>query len=145
MTPTPNSHNDCIFCSIVSGSVPSSIVYEDEYVLAFMDISPVNQGHLLVIPKNHYAYLSEVPEEIAARMFTIGQKLAKAIRMSGLKCEGINFFLADGEAAFQEVFHSHLHVFPRFKGDPFKIDADWSFKPTREELDEVAKRICCSF
>ncbi|UAL54385.1 MULTISPECIES: HIT family protein [Metabacillus] len=141
---TSNFHNDCIFCSIVSGDISSSIVYKDDYVIAFMDISPINQGHLLVIPKNHYVYLSDVPEKIAARMFTVGQKLANAIRKSDVKCEGINFFLADGEAAFQEVFHSHLHVFPRFKGDSFKIDADWSVNPSRTELDEIAKRICSS-
>ncbi|UOK59637.1 HIT domain-containing protein [Bacillus sp. OVS6] len=90
---TSNFHNDCIFCSIVSGDISSSIVYKDDYVIAFMDISPINQGHLLVIPKNHYVYLSDVPEKIAARMFTVGQKLANAIRKSDVKCEGINFFL----------------------------------------------------
>ncbi|OAS84222.1 MULTISPECIES: HIT family protein [Metabacillus] len=141
---TLNLNNECIFCSIISGDIPSSEVYKDDLVIAFMDISPVNKGHLLVIPNNHYEYLSDVPEEIAARMFTVGQKLAIAIRNSGVKCEGINFFLSDGEAAFQEVFHSHLHVFPRFKGDAFKIDADWSVNPSRTDLDEVAKKISSS-
>ena len=67
--------------------------------------------------------------------------MAKTLRHSDLQCEGINLFLADGEAAFQDVFHVHIHVFPRFQGDPFKIDANWEAKPSRQELDEIAQRI----
>jgi histidine triad (HIT) family protein len=76
-----------------------------------------------------------------ARMFMVAMRLARALRASGLCCEGINLFLADGEAAFQEVFHTHLHVIPRFVGDTFRIDADWSSTPSRAELDDVATRI----
>jgi len=68
-------------------------------------------------------------------------QMAKALRHSGVQCEGINLFLADGEAAFQEVFHVHMHVFPRFEGDPFEIQANWQVKPSRQELDEIAARI----
>ena len=71
----------------------------------------------------------------------MGRRLAEVLRRSGLRCEGINYFVADGEAAFQEVFHFHLHVFPRFRGDPFKIDANWDDKPTDEELAIVATKI----
>src|ERR671913_1597517 len=129
---------DCIFCAIVVGSAPASIVYDDADLLAFMDIQPVTPGHLLIIPKRHAPYLADLDEATGARMFTVAMRLAQALRASGLPCEGINLFLADGEAAFQEVFHTHLHVFPRFAGASFRIDADWSNRPPREELDAIA-------
>ena len=74
-------------------------------------------------------------------MFIVAMQLAQALHNSGLRCEGINLFLADGEVAFQEVFHTHLHVFPRFAGDTFRIDADWSITPSRAELDAVAAQV----
>ena len=106
-----------------------------------MDIRPVTPGHLLIIPKRHAPFLADLDEAIGARMFMVAMRLAKALRASALRCEGINLFLADGEAAFQEVFHTHLHVFPRFVGDTFRIDADWSMTPSRAELDEIATHI----
>ena len=132
---------DCVFCRIVEGALPSSVVYRDDIVMAFMDIRPVNTGHVLVIPLKHFAYLSEVDESTGMRLFQVTVRVQKAIRASGVRCEGVNLFLADGEAAFQEVFHVHMHVFPRFKGDDFKIDADWSKHPSREELDSIAAKI----
>ena len=132
---------DCIFCRIVAGAADASSVYEDDSIVAFMDVFPVNEGHLLVIPRNHYASIGEVPPDIAARMFLVAQKLAAAIRNSPLRAEGINFFLADGAAAYQEVFHSHLHVVPRFTGDRFRIHIDRYTNPDRSELDRVAAAI----
>jgi histidine triad (HIT) family protein len=132
---------DCIFCAIVAGSAPASIVHEDADLLAFMDIRPVTPGHLLIIPKRHAPFLADLDEATGAWMFTVAMWLVRALRVSGLRCEGINLFLADGEAAFQEVFHTHLHVFPRFAGDTLRIDADWSTTPSRAELDDVATRI----
>lgn len=132
---------NCIFCAIVAGSAPASVVYEDAELLAFMDIRPVTPGHLLIIPKRHAPYLADLDEATGGRMFTVAMQLAQALRASGLRCEGINLFLADGEAAFQEVFHTHLHVFPRFAGDTFRIDADWSITPSRAELDDVAAQV----
>lgn len=132
---------DCIFCDIVAGKLPKSVVYEDELALAFMDILPINTGHVLVIPKQHFTYLSDMDEDTGAHLFRVAMRVQAAIRRSGVPCEGINLFLADGEAAFQEVFHVHLHVFPRYKGDSFRIEDDWSAHPTREELDEVAGKI----
>ena len=133
--------NDCIFCQIREGKSPASIFYEDEVVLGLMTIGPVNTGHAMVIPKRHAASLSDMDEETGRHLFTITQRTAATIRESGVRCEGINLFLADGEAAFQEVFHVQMHVFPRHQGDPFKIIADWSNKPLREELDLVARQI----
>ena len=131
----------CIFCAIVAGISPASVVYEDDALLAFLDIRPVTAGHLMVIPKKHSPYLAGLDETTGSRMFITAMRLAQALRASGLPCAGINLFLADGEAAFQEVSHVHLHVFPRFAGDTFRIDADWSVRPSRNELDAVAAQI----
>lgn len=113
--------DDCIFCRVVNGIEPASIVYSDDKVLAFMDITPVNPGHLLVIPKAHAAQLSELDSETGGHMFKVAMSIAEALRHSGIQCEGINLFLADGAAAFQDIFHVHLHVIPRFRGDGFGL------------------------
>lgn len=133
--------SDCIFCEIIAGKAPASIVYQDNVVIVVMDIHPVNTGHLMIIPKQHIAYMSEMDEDTGMHLFRIAMWFEKAIRKSDVKCEGINLFLADGESAFQEIFHLHLHIFPRFRGDSFKIDADWSVSPSRQELDDVADKI----
>lgn len=133
--------SSCVFCEIVNGECPSSIFYEDDTVLGLMTIGPVNTGHAMIIPKVHAACLKDMDEETGRHLWTITHRTAEAIRQSGVKCEGINLFLADGEAAFQEVSHLHMHVFPRYVGDPFKMDADWSIKPTRPELNDVAEMI----
>ena len=132
---------ECVFCEIVESTVPTSVVYRDDMVMAFMDIRPVNTGHVLVIPMKHFAELADMDEATGIRLFQVTMRVQKAIRASAVRCEGINLFLADGEAAFQEVFHVHMHIFPRFKGDDFKIEADWSKQPPRGELDEVAAQI----
>ena len=122
----------CIFCEIVAGRSPVSSFYEDDRVLGLMTIGPVTTGHAMVIPKRHAAYLADLDEETGRHLFTVTQRTAAAIRASGVRCEGINLFLADGEAAAQEVFHVHMHVFPRYRSDPFRLVADWSIKPPRE-------------
>jgi len=106
--------------------------------MAFMDTNPVATGHVLIIAKRHHPSLSSVPATTGSRVFVVGQAVAAAIRRSGVRCEGITLFVADGRAAFQDVFHFHLHVFPRFVGDTFRIEADWSVHPAREELDRTA-------
>ncbi len=135
--------NGCIFCEILAGRAEASLVYQDELCAAFLDIQPVTPGHLLVIPRRHAVSLAELPEGEGGRLFEAGQRLAAALRGSGLRCEGVNFFLADGEAAGQEVFHVHLHVFPRFAGDGFglKVGPHYPSQPPRAELDETASRI----
>ena len=132
---------DCVFCRIFEREAPGSWVYEDDRVAAILTIGPVNPGHAMVLPKAHVPLLADLPEEDGRHLFTITQRTAEAIRRSGLACEGINLFLADGEAAFQEIEHLHMHVVPRFVGDPFKLVADWDVHPSREELDENATRI----
>lgn len=133
--------SDCVFCDIIDGEEPASIVYEDEVVTVIMDIGPVTSGHVLVLPKEHFEGLTDMDEETGAYLFKITMRTAQAIRESGVRCEGIDLFLADGEAAFQEVFHLHMHVFPRYKGDPFGLVADWDVKPSRAELDAIAGTI----
>lgn len=124
----------------MSGTFESSRVYEDDTVIAFMDIQPVNAGHVLVIPKVHAPLLEDLDEDVGADVFRIAHRIAKALRRSSLPCHGVNLFLADGKAAFQEVFHVHLHVFPRTVGDSFRLDADWRTRE-RRELDESAAQI----
>lgn len=108
-----------------------------------MDIQPVNPGHVLVIPNSHATSLADLNEEIGAHMFRIAKRVAGALWSSGIRCEGVNLLLADGEAAGQEVFHVHLHVFPRYRDDGFgfKFGSGYSNKPDRAELDIVAQQI----
>jgi diadenosine tetraphosphate (Ap4A) HIT family hydrolase len=132
---------DCAFCEIIAGNSPGSRVYEDDIVIAIMTIGPVNPGHMMVIPKKHVALMADLDEDTGAYIFKIAMRSAQAIRESGVHCEGVNLFLADGKAAIQETDHFHLHVFPRYEGDSFSLVADWNAKPAREELDEIAEQI----
>jgi histidine triad (HIT) family protein len=111
--------------------------------MAFMDIQPVNSGHLLVIPKVHVTYLNQLDSKTAGWLFQVGQSLDQALRQSGIPCEGVNLFLADGEAAGQEVFHVHLHVIPRFRGDGFgfRFPPGYRDLPDRTDLNRVAAAI----
>jgi histidine triad (HIT) family protein len=134
---------DCIFCAIVTGTAPASVVLQDDRCTAFLDIQPVNAGHLLIVSNDHASYLADLDQETGAQMFRVAQRLAAAVRRSGLQCEGVNLFLADGEAAMQEVFHVHLHVFPRYAGDGFGLTfgPHYMTKPDRATLDGVAQQI----
>jgi histidine triad (HIT) family protein len=134
---------DCVFCRIVKGAAPESVVYADEKVLAFMDIQPVNSGHVLIIPKVHASGLSDLDEETGAHLFKVGMRIAGAVKRSGVKCEGVNLLLSDGRAAFQEIFHVHLHVIPRFEGDNLRISfgRKYSLRPERSELERIAATI----
>ena len=135
------SDPECVFCQIFRREVPGSWVYEDDRVAVILTIGPVTPGHAMVLPKAHAPLLADLSEEDGRHLFVVAQRTAAAIRASGLECEGVNWFLADGEAAFQEIPHLHLHVFPRYRGDPFKLVADWDVKPARAELDANAARI----
>jgi diadenosine tetraphosphate (Ap4A) HIT family hydrolase len=131
---------ECVFCRIVRREAPASLLHEDDQVLAFCDLNPVNPGHLLVVPKVHGVSLADLSEADGQRVFTVGQRLAAVVRTIGVRCEGVNLFLADGEAAGQEVFHVHLHVIPRFKGDRFRL-VPGSRRASRRDLDDVASRV----
>ena len=144
-----------MFCGILDGTEAASMVYEDDGVAAFMDIGPFVEGHLLVVPRDHYANFTDMPEELGARLVVIGMRLARAIRASGLPCEGFGTRLVEGAAAGQEVFHVHLHIYPRYKGDPMDLKlSPLGFAerirqlrgiPSREELDSTAARIRAAY
>jgi histidine triad (HIT) family protein len=135
--------SECVFCKIAKGEAPASVVFSDEKTIAFLDTQPVNPGHVLVIPRAHIAELSRLESETGGQLFEAAMIAAAGLRKSGLRCEGINLFLADGEAAFQEVFHVHLHVIPRFRGDGFGLTfgSHYGRKPERRELDIIADQV----
>ncbi len=123
--------------------MPASEVWRGDGCTAFMDIQPINAGHVLVVPDGHATHLADLPEDTGAGMFRVAQRMAAALYQSGLDCEGVDLFLADGEAAGQEVFHVHLHVIPRFAGDGFglRFGPDYPNRSDRETLEATAKRI----
>jgi histidine triad (HIT) family protein len=135
--------NNCIFCKIINKELPVSLVFEDNICLAFLDINPIAEGHVLVIPKQHHERFVLLNNETVGHLFKIGQKVLKAIEDSDIRCEGANLFLSDGTVAGQEVMHSHLHIVPRFKNDNQKvgfIHSD-SIQYPRKRLDEIATKI----
>ena len=132
----------CVFCRLIAKELEASVVYEDVRVVALMDIQPVTSGHVLVMPRDHYLSLADLDPADGAQMFRVAQLAATALRHSGLRCEGVNLLLADGVAAGQDVFHVHLHVFPRFEGDGFglRLPRDYAIRP-RAELDAAASAL----
>src|SRR5262245_39221565 len=106
-----------------------------------MDIQPVNPGGLVVVPRRHVVALSDLDSGLDARLFALSVDLQRALRSSGLRCEGVNLFLSDGESAGQDVFHTHLLVVPRFAGDTLQITCEWPEPRPREELDRHAAAI----
>ncbi|MEK7568931.1 MAG: HIT family protein [Patescibacteria group bacterium] len=111
--------NTCLFCKIIAGEIPTQKVYEDEHTLAFLDIHPVNIGHTLVIPKVHHTNLYDTPDETLAHIMTVVKKLSIAIK-SAMNADGINIEMNNDPVAGQIIFHTHLHIVPRFEGDGFK-------------------------
>ncbi|WP_280768643.1 HIT family protein [Salipaludibacillus daqingensis] len=134
--------DDCIFCKIAAGEIPSAKVYEDEHVLAFLDLSQVTKGHTLVIPKNHEENIYELSEETAQKLFKVVPKIAKAIK-EAYSPIGLNILNNNGEAAGQSVFHYHLHLLPRFgKGDGFgAVWHDHSSQYSNDDLQNIAETI----
>jgi histidine triad (HIT) family protein len=132
----------CVFCDILAEKLPSSIILQDDVCGAFMDIQPVNPGHVLIIPTYHAPFLAEL-DESGAHMFRMAQRVAKALRASGIPRDGVNLFLADGAAAGQKVFHVHLHRFPRCQGDGFglRFGPEYGHRPPRAELDGIAGKL----
>ena len=125
---------DCIFCKIIKGEIPSHKVYEDKKVFAFLDINPVNIGHVLVVPKNHSLDLSEMTDQDIKDVFLAAKKIADAV-MKGTGAAGFNLGMNNKKAAGQLVMHSHLHIIPRFEGDGLK---HW---PGKKYAESEAERI----
>lgn len=137
---TTSAEQGCLFCAVVAQQAEASVVYEDETVVAFMDLNPVVPGHLLVVPRKHAVGLEDLDGATSAHVWSVGHDMARALRRSGLRCEGINIFLCDGEVAFQTVFHFHLHVIPRHAGDGWNILTE-SQERARSLLDRDARTI----
>lgn len=134
---------NCVFCAIAHGKGDASLLHEDDLVIAFMDIRPVYDGHLLVVPREHSVLMNEVEPQTLTRVWDVATRLNRALRESGLPCDGVNVFVADGEAAGQEVPHVHVHLIPRTTGDRFgfKFPPGYGRAPAREHLDEQAAMI----
>ena len=125
--------SDCLFCKIAAGDLPATVVYEDERTLAFMDINPGSRGHLLVIPRAHSKDLLEIePEDLAAVAHT-AQTMARRVK-DRLAADGVNLINSCGSNAWQTVFHFHIHVIPRYKGDPLRLP----WQPAPGDRDEIA-------
>ena len=132
---------NCIFCKIASGEIPSYTLYEDNLFKVFLDLSPTSFGHALLIPKEHYANLFELDDDIASKALILAQKVATAMKAS-LQCDGFNLLQNNGEIAGQTMFHFHIHLIPRYKDDNTKIIFD--HKSLKEEdaktiLDTIKK------
>ena len=134
--------SDCLFCKIVDGSIPSTKVYEDEHVLAFMDIMPLTKGHTLLIPKKHHENVYDMSSEEAGQLFSVAPKIAEALKAS-FQPAGLNLLNNNGAPAGQSVFHFHLHFIPRYdQTDGLKLN--WQTKEkqyTNEMFAEYANKI----
>ena len=129
--------SNCIFCKIVAGEIPSRTIYEDEEFKVFLDLSPASKGHALIVPKEHYADLYEIDEEVAARAMKLAKKLATHMT-DVLGCEGFNLLQNNHEVAGQTVFHFHMHLIPRFVNAKNNDILNWSHETfTAEEMDEI--------
>ena len=131
----------CIFCKISGGEIPSKTIYEDGEFRVILDISPATRGHALIIPKEHYANIYEMPEELAGKAMKLAKKLA-AHMTKALGCDGFNIVQNNGEVAGQTVFHFHMHLIPRYKGDGNEEKICWNhLELSQEELEEIFGRL----
>lgn len=129
---------NCIFCKILAGEIPSTAVYEDDDFKAILDVNPAARGHVIILPKNHAANIYELPDEDASKIMVVAKTIATAIEKA-YHCDGVNILQNNGEAAGQTVFHLHVHVIPRFKGDTVNIG--WKQGDMPEDLDAICKEI----
>lgn len=130
---------DCIFCKIANGEIPSKTLYEDEQFRVILDLGPATKGHALILPKDHFANLYELPDETAAKVMQLAKKMATQMTEK-LGCDGFNLVQNNGETAGQTVFHFHLHLIPRYENDGQKIG--WTpGSPSQEELEAIKNEI----
>jgi histidine triad (HIT) family protein len=134
--------DQCIFCEILSGNSPASFTYQDDTVVAFMDVQPITHGHMLVVPREHAELMANLNDAVAMRTFRVARQLS-AIARSTLGAGGVNLFVADGEIAFQDVPHFHVHVIPRYPKDGFGLTfpSKYGQPPSRAELETIASAI----
>lgn len=139
---TNSPAHSCIFCDVIHGAAEVSVCYEDADAIAFMDIQPVNAGHVLVVPKQHYESLLDIPHELAMHLFEVAMTLGSVVRKVS-RADGMNIIVNSGRAADQDVFHYHVHLIPRRVGDGFEVTLPFpgSQMPDRTQLDACAARI----
>lgn len=131
--------DNCIFCKIIGGQIPSNTIYEDEDFKVILDISPAAKGHALILPKKHYANIYELPQELAEKVMVLAKKLA-AHMTEKLECDGFNLVQNNGEVAGQTVFHFHLHLIPRYKDGDNQDLLTWKQLEYKDgEAEEMAK------
>ena len=130
---------NCIFCKIAAGEIPSVTLYEDEDFRVILDIEPASKGHALILPKAHYANLYELPDELAAKVLVLAKKMVTALS-DILGCDGYNVVQNNGAVAGQTVFHFHMHLIPRYKNDG-EILKYVAGEPDQEELAQIRKMI----
>ena len=135
--------NECVFCKIAKGEIPADKIYEDDNFFAFLDINPVNPGHVLVVPKNHYENIYSAPDEILCDIGSLVKKISIAVKQ-GVNADGINIIMNNESAAGQIVSHAHFHIIPRFADDGLR---HWIGKPyaNKEETSKIAEKIKDSF
>lgn len=130
---------NCIFCKIANGEIPSRTLYEDEQFRVILDLNPAARGHALILPKDHAADLYELPDQYASAVLVLAKKMASVLKEK-LKCDGLNLVQNNGEAAGQTVPHFHIHLIPRYAGDGQNIN--WKpTSPSADELDAVRDQI----
>ena len=133
--------SNCIFCFIFAGEIPSKTIYEDGDFRVILDISPASKGHALIIPKEHYADIYGLPDDLAGKVMVLAKKLA-AHMTEALGCDGFNLVQNNGEVAGQTVFHFHMHLIPRYQGDGNQDKICWNHLDlSQEELDEIQKKL----
>jgi len=130
---------NCIFCKIANGDIPSKTIYEDDEFRVILDLGPATKGHALILPKDHYANLYELPDVVAGKVLKLAKKMATQMTKK-LGCDGFNIVQNNGEIAGQTVFHFHMHLIPRYKDDNQRIG--WNpTEPSQEELEEIKNTI----
>ena len=129
---------NCIFCKIIAGEIPSATVYEDDDVKAILDVNPAARGHVIVLPTKHASDVFSIPDEDLSKAICVAKKIAIAVK-EAYKCDGVNILQNNGEAAGQTVFHLHIHVIPRFEGDT--ISVKWKQGEMPADLDVIADEI----
>ncbi|MCI8300102.1 MAG: HIT family protein [Lachnospiraceae bacterium] len=133
--------SNCIFCKISGGEIPSKTIYEDDEFRVILDISPATRGHALIIPREHYANLYEMPEDVAGRVMILAKKMAGHMTEL-LQCDGFNIVQNNGEAAGQTVFHFHMHLIPRYAGDGNEEKLCWNhLELSAEELEDIFRKL----
>lgn len=129
--------DNCIFCKLANGDIPTNMIYEDDMFAVILDASPATRGHALILPKEHAANIYELSDETASRIFVLAKKMA-AKMAELLKCDGFNIVQNNGEVAGQTVFHFHMHLIPRYKGDGNEEKLCWNHQEfTPEEMKEI--------